>query len=93
MAEHFNHHFIKVRIPILLSHASWPNISSSLTPSNATSPDASPSYSPAPLQSFSLQAVTESEVLKELLRPFFKTSRSASEIKHQIFSNILYCNV
>ena len=39
------------------------NISSSPTPSNATSPDA-----PASLQSFSLQAVTESKVLKELLK-------------------------
>ena len=37
-------------------------------PSNATSPDAPPSYSPAPLQSFSLQAVTESEVLKKHLK-------------------------
>ena len=42
------------------------NISSSLTPSNVTIPDASHSFSPAPLQSFSLQAVTESEGLKEL---------------------------
>ena len=30
--------------------------------------DASPSFSPALLQSFSLQAVTESEVLKEPLK-------------------------
>ena len=44
------------------------NISSSPTPSNATIPDASPSFSPAPLQSFSLQAVTESKELKELLK-------------------------
>jgi hypothetical protein len=46
-----------------------PKISSSPTPSNATIPDAPPSFSPAPLQSFSLQAVTESEVLEELLEP------------------------
>ena len=37
-------------------------------PSIASSPDAPPSFSPVPLQSFYLQAVTESEVLKELLK-------------------------
>jgi hypothetical protein len=36
--------------------------------SNKYSGDASPSFSPALLQSFSLQAVTESEVLKEPLK-------------------------
>ena len=69
MAELFNHHFIKSGF--LFDSAMPPcpsNISSSPTPSNATIPDASPSFSPAPLQSFSLQAVTESGVLKELLK-------------------------
>ncbi|KAK6309490.1 hypothetical protein J4Q44_G00193710 [Coregonus suidteri] len=69
MAELFNHHFIKSGF--LFDSATPPcpsNISSSPTPSNATSPDAPPSFSPAPLQSFSLQAVTESEVLKEILK-------------------------
>jgi hypothetical protein len=69
MAELFNHHFIKSGL--LFDSAMPPcpsNISSSPTPSNATIPYASPSFSPALLQSFSLQAVTESEVLKELLK-------------------------
>ena len=68
MAELFNHHFIKSGI--LFDSAMPPcpsNISSSPTP-NVTIPDASSSSSTAPLQSFSLQAVTDSEVLKELLK-------------------------
>jgi hypothetical protein len=69
MAELFHHHFIKSGflfdspIPPLPS-----NISTSPTLSNVTIHDASPSFPPAPLQSFSLQAVTESEVQKELLK-------------------------
>ena len=69
MAELFNHHFIKSGF--LFDSAMPPclsNISSCPTPSNATIPDAPPSFPHAPLQSFSLQAVTESEVLKELLK-------------------------
>ena len=69
MAELFNHHFIKSGF--LLDSVMTPspsNISSSPTPSNATIPNASPSFSHVPLQSFSLQVVTESEVLKEILK-------------------------
>jgi hypothetical protein len=69
MAELFNRHFIKSGF--LFDSAMPPclsNISSSPTLSNATVPDASPSFSPAPLQSFSLHSVTESEVLQELLK-------------------------
>jgi hypothetical protein len=69
MSELFNHHFIKTGF--LFDSAMPPslsNISSSPTPSNVTIPDASPSFSPARLQRFSLQAVTESEVLKEFLK-------------------------
>ncbi|CAB1315477.1 unnamed protein product, partial [Coregonus sp. 'balchen'] len=61
MAELFNHYFIKSGF--LFDSAMPPcpsNISSSPSPSNVTSPDAPPSFSPTPLQSFSLQAVTES---------------------------------
>ena len=53
MAELFNHHFIKSGF--LFDSAMPPcpsNISSSPTTSNATVPDASPSFTPAPLQSF-----------------------------------------
>ena len=67
--KHMVHHFIKSGF--LFDSAMLPcqsNISSSPTLSNATIPDAAPSFSPATLQSFSLQAVTESEVLKELLK-------------------------
>jgi hypothetical protein len=46
-----------------------PNISSSPTPSDVTIPDSPPSCPPDPLQSFPLQVVTDSEVLKELLDP------------------------
>ena len=69
MAELFNHHFTKSgflydsAMPPCLS-----DISSSPTPSNETIPDASPSFSPVPLQSFSLEAVTESKVLMEHLK-------------------------
>jgi hypothetical protein len=69
MAEHFNRHFIKSGF---LFYAAMPpcpsNISSSPIPSNAAIPDAPPPFPPASLQSFSLQAVTESEVLKKLLK-------------------------
>jgi hypothetical protein len=69
IAELFNHHFIKsgFLFDSAMSHC-LSNISSSPTPSNATIPDAPPSFSPAPLQSFFLQAVTESKVLKELFK-------------------------
>ena len=76
IAELFNHHFI--RSGFLFDSGMPPspsNISSSPTPSNASSHDAPPSFSPAPLQSFSLQAVTESEVLKELLNLLWLQSR------------------
>jgi hypothetical protein len=69
MDELFNHQFIKSGF--LFDSAMPPcpsNISWSPTPSNVTIPNASLSFSPAPLQRFSLQAVTESEVLKELLK-------------------------
>ena len=69
MAELFNHHF--VRSGFLFDSATLPcpsNISSSPTPSNVAIPDASPSFSSALQQSFSLQAVTESKVLKKLLK-------------------------
>ena len=69
MAELFNHHFIKSGF--LFDSAMPPclsNISLSPTHSNATSPEASPSFSPSPLQRLSLPAVTESEVQKELLK-------------------------
>lgn len=66
-AERFNHYFIKSGF---LFDSTMPpcasNIYSSPTPSSATSPDAHPSF--PLLQSFSLQVVTESEVLKELLK-------------------------
>ena len=69
MAELFNNHFIKSGF--LFDSAMPPcpsNIYSSPTPSNPTIPDASPCFSPVSLQSFYLQAVTESGVLKELLK-------------------------
>ena len=69
MPELFNHHFIKSGFLFDSAMPPWPsNISSSPTSSNATIPDASPCFSPAPLQSFSLQGITESEVLKELCK-------------------------
>jgi hypothetical protein len=69
MAELFNHHFIKSGFLFDFAMPHCPsNISSSHTPSNATSPDAPPSLSPATLQSFSWRAVTESEVLNEILK-------------------------
>ena len=59
MAELFNHHFIKSGFLFDSTIPSCPsNISSSPTPSNATSPYAPPS----------LQAVTESELLNEPLK-------------------------
>ena len=61
MAELFNHHFIKSGFLFDSAMPHCPsNISSSPTPSNATSPDAPPSFSTAPLQSFSLRAVSKS---------------------------------
>ena len=51
--------------PRLLARPTIPNLPPLL---NATSPDAPTSFPPATLQSFSLQAVTESELLKELLK-------------------------
>ena len=65
VAELFNHHLIMSGF--LFDSAMPPcpsNISSSPTHSIVTIP----SFSPAVLQSFSLQAVTESEVLKEHLK-------------------------
>ena len=62
MAELFSQHFIESGF--LFDSAMPPcpsNISSSPSPSNATTPDAPPSFSPAPLQ-----AVTESEELLKL---------------------------
>ena len=53
MAELFNHHFIKSGF--LFDSAMPPcpsNISSSSTPSNATIPDASPSFFPSPATKF-----------------------------------------
>ena len=68
MAELINHQFIKSGFLFDTAMSPYPsNISSSPTPSNVTSPNAPPSFSYAPLQRFSLQAVTESDVLKELL--------------------------
>ena len=64
-----NHHFIKSGFLFDSAMPLCPsNISSYPTPSNAPIPDASPYFSPALLQSFFMQAVTESEVLKELLK-------------------------
>jgi hypothetical protein len=71
MAELFNHRFIKSGF--LFDSAMPPcpsNISSSPTASNATRPTHKcfSLFFPCPLQSFSRQAVTGSEVLKELLK-------------------------
>jgi hypothetical protein len=69
LTELFNHHFIKSGF--LFDSAMPPcpsNISSSPTPSNANITDALPSFSSAQVQSFSLQAVSVSVVLKELLK-------------------------
>ncbi|CAB1313533.1 unnamed protein product, partial [Coregonus sp. 'balchen'] len=61
MAELFNHYFIKSGFLFDSAMPHCPsNISSSPTPSNATSPDAPPSFPPAPLQNVLLPAVTES---------------------------------
>jgi hypothetical protein len=78
MAELFNHHF--VRSGFLFDSAMPPcpsKISSSPTLSNATIPDASPSFSSPRQQSFSMQAVTDPKVLKKLLKlDLKKTPRS-----------------
>jgi hypothetical protein len=69
MAKLFNHHFIKSGF---LFDSAMPPCRPTfphLPPFYCDYPDASPSFSPAPLQSFSLQAVTESlKVLKEFLK-------------------------
>ena len=69
MTELFSHHLIKSGFLFDSDMPPCPsNISSSPTPSNATSPDAPPFFIHALLQSFSLQAVTETELLKDILK-------------------------